>query len=127
MQLSKMFGPSSQSPRAACLSLAVCIIYELLERRLTLHISKDLLGHNEKRSLFLMENINTLSFLYPHVFSLRAGWVIFIMYYSSGQLLNTNPSLKVNRCFNFVCMKVVFTAYVVHNLTGIVYNKGGKA
>ena len=82
---------------------------------------------NEKCFLFLMEYINTLSFLYPYVSSLRAGCAIFIMYYSSEQLLNTNPGLKVNRCFNIFCMEVVFTANVLHNLTGIVNNKGGKA
>ena len=119
----------SQSPRAACLPLAVCTIYELLKKRLNHSFtrSKDLLGHNEKCFLFLMEYINTRSFLYPYVSSLRAGCVIFIMYYSSEQLLNTNPGLKVNHCFNIFCMEVVFTANVLHNLTGIVNNKGGKA
>ena len=57
-------GPSSQSSRAACLPLAVCTIYELLKNS-NFKSSNNLLGHNEKCSLFVMEYINSLSHFYP--------------------------------------------------------------
>lgn len=66
---------SVQSPRAACQPLAMCTIYKFLQGSNFIRF-KDLLGHNEKYSRFLV--VYSLSH-FTRTFSRRGTSVLFLL------------------------------------------------